>query len=409
MQLARIDRIEDLYVKHQADPTPLHRELLAKGPVVIDADGKVIVSGQADARAALTDPAISVDMRDSRWYQQRAAAGEVTAEEEQRFADAPFIELNPPEHTRHRLLAGQAFAARAAKAAGPVQRVVDERLDQLAATRQCDIVRDFAYTVPIRVLCELFDIPDPADRQRIQDWSHFISRSMDPSNPVEPAEVDRVSAQFRGYLEQLVDERAERQGDDIVGAMLAGGGSGHRLTRAEVVNALWLLLVSGHETTSSLIASGLYSLLTDASLAERMSAAPEKIPGLVDELLRLTPLVQFLWRHVKQDMTLPSGARLSAGDTVVIVLAAANRDPAHFPNADTLDPDRTDQHLSFGAGPHYCLGATLGRLQATTALSTFLRRVEAPELAADPPGSPLALGGLTSLPIRYAGIAGATP
>ncbi|MFG2103258.1 cytochrome P450 [Micromonospora echinaurantiaca] len=401
MQPAIVDRIEDMYVKHQADPYPVYREWRDKGPVVVDADGKVIVLGHDDARAALADPAVSVDPRDSRWYQQRAAAGEVSAEEEQRYADAPFIELNPPEHTRHRLLVGQAFAAHAARAAEPTAQVVDALLDRLAGGTGCDVVREYAYAIPIRVLCALFGIADEDDRQRVQDWSHFISRSMDPSNPVDPAEVDRVSGELRGYLERLVDARAAEPGDDVVSAMLASRGGDQRLTRAEVVNGLWLLVVSGHETTSSLIASGLYSLLTEPALADRMRAEPEKMPGLVDELLRLTPLVQCLWRHVKQDTTLPSGARLRAGDSMVIVLAQANRDPERFTDPDRLDPDRTEQHLSFGAGPHYCLGATLGRLQANLALSAFLRRVEAPELAVEPAGTPRALGGLTSLPIRY--------
>jgi cytochrome P450 len=402
MQLPHIERIEELYGRYRTDTSPLHREWLGMGPVLVDADGKIVVVGHADARAALTDPAISVDMRDSRWYQERAAAGEVPEEEQQRYVDPPFVELNPPEHTRHRLPVGQAFAARAAKAGEAIQRVVDERLELLSSTTECDVVQDFAYTVPIRVLCELFDISDDNDRQRVQDWSHFISRSMDPSNPVDPAEVERVSQEFRGYLSRLVDERAARGGDDIVNTMLGGGANGaHGLSKADVVNALWLLLVSGHETTSSLIASGLYSLVTDPSLATRMADSPESMPGLVDELLRLTPLVQFLWRHVKVDMTLPSGAQLTAGDTVVVVVAAANRDPDHFRDPDVLDPNRTEQHLSFGAGPHYCLGATLARLQANIALTTFLRRIAHPQVAAQP-GSPLALGGLTSLRIKHA-------
>jgi len=407
VQPATVDRIEELYVQHQADPYPLYRELREKGPVVVDADGKVIVLSYVDARAALLDPAVSVDPRNSRWYQERERTGEVSAEERQRYDEAPFIELDPPEHTRQRLLVGQAFAARAAKAGPRVQQVVDDRIRRIASTRESDVVRDYAYAIPISVLCELFDIEAETDRQQIQDWSHFISRAMDPANPVEPAEVDKVSAEFRGYLERLVAQRAQQPGDDIVSALLGSADEGQRLTPTEVTSAIWLLLISGHETTSSLIASGLHSLVTDPDLAERLRAAPDKMPAFVDELLRLTPLVQFLWRHVKADVSLPSGAKLTAGDTVVVILAAANRDPKHFTDPDAVDLDRNgSQLLSFGAGAHYCLGATLGRLQTAIALTTFLRRVLEPQLAGEPADSPLSLGGLTSLPIRYAAVAG---
>ncbi len=401
MEPAQINRIEELYIQHRDNPYPLYEQWRALGPVLSDADGKIIVVGYTDSRAALVDPAISVDGRHSRWYKQRADNGEVTPEEEQRFAEAPFIEMDPPEHTRHRVLVSQAFASRAAKAGPRVQQVVDDRIASLAAN-EADMVRDFAYTIPIRVLCELFNIDSPQERQQIQDWSHFISRSMDPSNPVDPADVDKVSNDFRGYIDRLVAQRAANPGDDIVSALLSSDEGGQKLTPTEVTSAIWLLLVSGHETTSSLIASGLHSLVTDPALADRLRADPGKMPAFVDELLRLTPLVQFLWRHVKDDTTLPCGAKLSAGDTVVIVLAAANRDPEHFPKPDAIDLDgQGPQALSFGAGVHYCLGATLGRLQTAIALNTFLQRVAGPEITDELPNSPLSLGGLTALPIKY--------
>jgi cytochrome P450 len=389
MQPAKIERVEALFERHRRDPCPMYRELRARGPVLVDADGKTVILSYPDARAALTDPASSVDPRDFR----PAGPGP--------DPDLSFIELDPPEHTRLRLLVSQAFAARAARAGARIQQVVDQCLDQLGPAGRCDAVRDFAYAIPIRVLCELLGIPE-ADRPQLQGWSHFVSLSMDPSNLVDPEEVTKVTADARGYLDRLAGQRAQQPGDDLVSALLGSSSAGDRLTPAEVTSAIWLLLLSGHQTTSSLIASGLYYLLPDPGLRDRVASRPERRTALLDELLRLAPLVPFLFRHAKAPLRLPCGATVAAGDPMVVLLAAANRDPEHFPDPDLLDLDRSGgQHLSFGAGAHYCLGATFGRLQAGIALGTFLRRVADPVVAAEPPDRPVSLGGLTSLPITF--------
>jgi cytochrome P450 len=399
MQAATIDRIEALFERHATDPYPMYRQLRARGPVVVDADRKVVILSYRDARAALTHPACSVDPR-----HRPATAGGPPGPAPDPDPDPSFIELDPPEHTRLRVLVSQAFAARAARAGPRVQRVVDQCLDRLAPAGRCDAAQDFAYAIPIRVLCDLLGIVE-ADRQQVQDWSYFVSRSMDPSNPVDPAEVTKVTADACGYLDRLVADRARKPGDDLASALLGSREAGQRLTPVEVTSAVWLLLLSGHQTTSSLIASGLYHLLTEPALRDRVRDRPAALAALADELLRLAPLVPFLFRHARAELPLPCGFRASPGDQLVVLLAAANRDPEQFPDPDTIDLHRPGTaHLSFGAGVHYCLGATLGRMQASVALATFLRRVVEPELAGDVSGHPRSLGGLTTLPITFRAI-----
>lgn len=403
----KIESLDALLTSHKEDPYPVYRELLAKGSVLTDADGKVVVTTYRDCRAALLSADLSTDPRASSWYQEGQSAGEMSAEEQDRYEDPPFIELDPPEHTRLRHLVSQAFAHRAAKAGPAIQAVADECLDRLRDGNSFDAVRDFAYEIPVNVLCDLLDIPKQ-DQRRLQEWSTFISSSMDPSRGIDPADVDRVTNEFRTYLDALIAEHQKEPRDSLVNGLLSAEEGGDALTPSEISGSILLLLIAGHETTTALISSGVYTLVTEGHLAERLHAEPHRMPAFVDEMLRLAPLVQILYRFARADVTLPSGGEIHKGDTIVLLLSAANRDPSQFENPEEIDLDRSGaDHLSFGAGIHYCLGATLGRLQGRIALETFNRRVTNPRLVAgDVKGGPLALGSIAELPITFDAITG---
>lgn len=318
-----------------------------------------------------------------------------------------MLDSDPPRHTRLRRLVARAFTARRVESLRPrVQQITDELLDAMAARpdRRADLIAAFAAPLPMTVICELLGVPG-LDRQRFRSWSGEI---VAPLNGVgaDPRAVEEMTA----YLLELVAAKAEDPGEDLLSALIrTRDEDGGRLSPDELIGMAFLLLVAGHETTVNLIGNGVRALLAHPDQLAALRADPDAlIDGAVEEMLRYDgPVQHATYRFAATDLEL-GGVSIEAGSSVLVALAAADRDPARFahPGPDVFDIRRTGPgHLAFGHGIHFCLGAPLARMEARIAVRALLDRF--PDLAEAPDAGPpdwlpgSLMRGVTRLPLQW--------
>lgn len=402
----------------RADPYPICRRILEQCPVFEGPFGAVVLSRYADCWAVLRDARASTDQRHSTTYQNAAASGQLHPVAQAPFGEPSFLFLDPPDHTRLRRLVSKAFTPRVVEALRPtVQRWVDELIDRAAEHHRIELIADLAYPLPVRVICRMLGIP-AEDRQNFRAWARDLERGLDPVDTLSADEQDRmVSAveALTAYFDELIDRRraelrrgtdGKRAAADLLSALIAVEEQGDQLTTAELNATCRLLLLAGHVTTVNLIANGMLALLRNPDQLERLRADPPLAGTAVEEVLRYDPPGQFAGRVAREplevgDVTIPQGER------IVLLLAAANRDPARFADPDRFDIARADSsHLTFGAGIHFCLGAPLARLEGQVALSALAARLVAPVLETDPPPykDHIVLRGLQALPIAFSDV-----
>lgn len=366
----------------RADPYPLYARL-CETPVARQDDGTYVVCGYAELAALLHDPRISSDERKSaRGAGALASSGRLTPEGR---PDTPsFIFLDPPDHDRLRRLVMQQFTPdRVMSLHGHIEQLVGRLLDAQRGRAQIDVVEDLAYPLPVTVICDLLGVPRE-DEPHFQGWATALARSLDPVEGMPEEEIRQASEAFlqlQEYLAGLIDaHRAQPAGD-----MLSGLAAGGAMDEQELVLTASLLLVAGHETTVNLIANGMLTLLRHRDALERLRREPGLVIRLVEEVLRYDPPVQFRTRTTLADIDI-AGVTIPRGATVVLLLAAGNRDPRRFPDPDRFVPDRPDAaHLGFGGGIHYCVGAPLARIEAHVALGALARRLVGARPVTDPP------------------------
>jgi cytochrome P450 len=375
-----------------ADPYPTWARIRAEDPVHwSDRHRSWFLTRYADCEAFFSDPALTAD-------RARAAKGGGAAAKR----SSRSIGSDPPEHTAVRRLAQRGFTARETEVLRPrIESMVDRLLDQITEPR-FDLIRDFAYPLPITVIAELFGVPE-ADRAQFSAWSREMAAGMDRFYS-KTAKAFGGAEGMGAYVASLVAERRRTPGDDLVSRMLEAEDD-DALTEAEVTSLCTLLVFAGHETTTNLIGNGLLALLRapDQLDALRKSDAAG-VRTAVEELLRYDSPAQMINRAALADTDI-GGVAIAAGDSVVAALGAANRDPARFPDADVLDVARhPNPHLAFGQGVHFCLGAALSRREAQIALPALLERFPELGLAGTPVWRPTAvLRGLESLPLGVGG------
>ncbi|MGQ4727388.1 MULTISPECIES: cytochrome P450 [Streptomyces] len=359
------------------DPYPLLARFRAASPYVVS-DGLLVAGRHADCSAVLRDPRMS-----SERYRSRLSPG-VKGPRTRNFLD-----LDPPDHTRLRRLVVKAFTPRVVAKLEPRIRELTEGLFQEAARRdRFEIVSELAYPLPLRVICELLGVPFE-DRDLFEDWSGKLSETLEPPFPglVAPrASTDavRARAEFITYFRELIAERRRSPRDDLVSHLVQAEESGDRLSETETLATCVLLINAGHETTVNLISNGVLALLNHPDQLKLLRENPALAPAAVEEVLRYDAPVQMTSRVARGDGHIGS-LPVRDGDTVVLMLGAANRDPEVFDEPDTFDVTRPQgaKHLSFSAGPHFCVGAGLARLEARIAFELFVTRVAAPSLAED--------------------------
>ncbi|MFI9045823.1 cytochrome P450 [Streptomyces sp. NPDC053427] len=368
------------------DPYPVLAALRERGPVqrIRTGNGRTtwVVTGWAAAREALADGRLSKDT--ARYFADRPSTRNLAP-----AVSRTMLATDPPDHGRLRRLAMAAFTPAAVARLEPRIREIAEGLaDALAAGLAThgvvDLVEDFAVPLPIAVISELLGVPE-RERAAVRRWSNTLFAEGDPAGraPSRPEEdpdavVDRASHDLSDYMTGLIAARRLAPGEDVLSGLIAARDEEDRLTEPELVSLAVLLVVAGHETTANLIGNGMLALLLDDALRARLRDDPSLLPGAVEEFLRYdAPVTVATFRYATEPMEL-GGARIGPGDVVLVSPGAANRDPVQFPAPDAVRLDRPGGHLSFGHGPHRCLGATLARLEGRIAFEVLLTRL--PEL-----------------------------
>jgi cytochrome P450 len=315
-----------------------------------------------------------------------------------------MLDLDEPDHARLRGLVHQAFTPRLVdNMRQRVQALTDELLDRVEAKGRLDLIHDYALPLPATIIAEILGVP-VRDQHRFHRWSNAMLSAM-PSTWGRLKVIPHVMAMLR-YIRKLIKTRQANPGDDLLSALVQAHEAGDRLSDDELVSMIVLLLVAGHETTVNLIGNGVVALLAHPEQMDRLRNDPALIKPAVEELLRYDSPVQMATeRYTREDVTL-AGATIPRGQLVFAVIASANRDERQFDRPDDLDITREpNRHLAFGHGVHYCIGASLARLEGQIALNTLIRRAPALRLADKPQAlrrrPSLILRGLESLPVTF--------
>ncbi len=387
----------------RANPFPFYQRLRDQQPVYDTGFGLWLVSSYEHCHAALRDERFSADFHTMSDYEQTMAdVGRDTAV--QKLMERLMLFRDPPDHTRLRGLVQRAFTPRMVEGLrARVVEVSDELLSEVEPRGQMELISDFAWQLPVIVIAEMLGVP-PSERGRFREWAADLALAFDLGMTPERAEkADAAQIAFSEFFLALVEERARDPRGDLLTAMAAAEEEGERLSSEELVSNLALLLIAGHETTMNLIGNGTLALLRHPDQLRRLRERPALIPDAIEELLRFDGPVQLAIRFTHEAVEL-GGTVVPKGARVMLLLGAANHDPARFPNPDVLDVTRGDRnHLAFGGGPHYCLGNALARLEGAVAIRALLERFPRLELAVEEPEyrQTMTLRGLKELPLSF--------
>jgi cytochrome P450 len=395
---------------NRADPYGLAARFRDHGPLQPPGAHLTVFSTYRDCDEALRHPSSASDRSKSALAQAEVESHTQTLTEAGVVLPPPvppgFLFLDPPDHTRMRKLVSKAFAPRVVSALKPdISGLVDGLLDQIAAKGHFDVVEDFAYPLPVAVICRLLGVPIE-DEPQFNQASALLAQALDPfmaftgAPSVGMEERMRAGLGLREYLHRLIERRRSQPGDDLMSALIAVEESGDQLTEEEIVSTCVLLLVAGHETTVNLIGNAILAMLRQPSQWAALAADAGRAAGVIEETLRYDPPVQMIARFAADDLSV-GGVEVSNGDVMFLLLAAAHRDPSEFARPDIFDPDRDGlRHLGLGRGAHYCIGAPLARLEAGVALSELTARFPKAHLVGEPQYKPnVTLRGLSTLTV----------
>ncbi|WP_445167493.1 cytochrome P450 [Mycolicibacterium sp. Dal123E01] len=381
----------------RANPYPVYREIFDAGPMHMPESTLHVLSSFADCDDVLRHPDSCSDRMKSTATQRAVAEGQ----DMRPFGVPGFLFLDPPDHTRLRKLVSKAFSPKVVKALEPeIAGLVDGLLNKVEDTGQFDVIEALAHPLPVAVICRLLGVP-VEDEPQFSSASTILAQGLDPFVTFTGANQgleERMEAGLwlRGYLRELLERRRSQPAEDLMSALISVEESGDQLTEEEIVATCNLLLIAGHETTVNLIANGILAMLRHREHWTALSADPSRASAIIEETLRYDPPVQLASRVAGADMTIgesPGGQERSdrgiievpKGDIMMILLAAAHRDPAVAERPDEFDPTRDSiRHLAFGHGPHFCLGAPLARMEAAVALSAVTKRFPDARLAEEP-------------------------
>ncbi|GAA1666251.1 cytochrome P450 [Mycolicibacterium murale] len=388
---------------NRADPYPLYREIRECGPLLLPGMNLAVFSRYDDCFDVLRHPDSASDRLKSTAAQRAIADGQPARP----LGTPAFLFLDPPDHTRLRKLTQKAFAPKVIKALeADIALLVDGLLDKVEEAGHLDVITDLAYPLPVAVICRLLGVP-LEDEPEFSRASALLARSLDPFITVTgeiPDDMDermQAGLWMRTYLHDLIDRRRADPGEDLMSRLIAAEEDGDQLTEEEIVATCNLLLIAGHETTVNLIANAVLAMLREPRHWATLGADPTHASAIIEETLRHDPPVQLVSRVAAAELEI-NGVTVPRGDTAILLIAAAQRDPASFVDPDVFDPDRAvTRHLAFGHGPHFCLGAPLARLEAQLALTMVTSRF--PDARLDGPAEykpNLTLRGLAAQAVR---------
>jgi cytochrome P450 len=378
-----------------ADPYPYYRRMREQDPVHRNDSVRAwFLTRHADVCELLRDERFSSDgTRGERYVPPPPGRGR---------PGRSMLVVDPPDHTRLRNLVSKVFTPRMVERLRPrIESITADLVDRLASgPSRADLIEQFAYPLPVIVIAEMLGVP-ARDRAQFQEWSAVVVRGLDPflDSATQEAVFDARDALI-GYLRGIIAARRREPAEDLITGMIAAQEAGDFLSEGELVAMCNLLLVAGHETTVNLIGGGTLALLRNPDQHERLRRQPALARTAVEELLRYAPPVQWTGRVATEELEL-GGRRIAPRQSVVGILAAANRDPEVFADPDMLDLGRDpNPHVGFGRGIHFCLGAPLARLEAQIALPLLLERFPDLRLAGEPEPRPTwNLRGLARLPV----------
>jgi cytochrome P450 len=387
------------------DPYPHYERLRTTDPMHLTPLGVFVASRHAEA---------SLVMRDKRFGKEhvertiRRYGPKIMEEPAFRSLSHMMLQQDPPDHTRLRALVVKAFTARRVEDMRPrIQQVVDETLDRIIPQGKMDLIEDFAFRLPVTIICDMLGIPEE-HRGAFYTRARVGGRILDPV-PLSPEEIKEANAgsvMSAMYFQQLFELRRKNPGDDLTTQLVQAEEDGSKLSNEELTANIILLFGAGHETTVNLIGNGLLALHRNPDQLALLKANPNLINNAIEEFLRYDSSVQMTGRVALEDIDDLGGRKIPKGEGVLCLLGSANHDPAVYPDRPgSLDITRPNvKPLSFGGGIHFCLGAQLARIEAEIAISTLLRRL--PDLRLDDAVNPewrptFVLRGLKRLPASW--------
>jgi cytochrome P450 len=388
----------------KANPYPTYARLRAEAPVqrvpLPDGRGLWLVTRYDDVAAVLKDPRFVKNWRTVMSPEQLA----LWPLEESPFANH-MLNFDPPDHTRLRALVHKAFTAPfVERLRGRVQEIADQLIDAVKDRGQMDLIDAFAFPLPILVIAEMLGVP-ARDRDKIRRWSNALV-GLGLRTKATMREIRPQIMEFADYLRGLCEERRKEPGADLISALVHAEEGGQKLTPSELTAMVFLLLIAGHETTVNLIGNGTLALLLHPEELAKLKADPSLIKPAVEEFLRFDgPVETSTSRFAAEDLEF-QGQLIPKGEEVLVVIAAADHDPAHFKDPARLDISREDnKHLGFGLGIHYCVGAPLARMEGQIGIGTLFRRLPDLRLAVPPEAlrfrPSVLLRGVEELPVTF--------
>ena len=377
------------------DPYPIYARLRAEAPAYRnEALGFWALSRHADVLAGF---------RDWQHFSNRNGVSlDLDAFHENADTTMSFLAMDPPRHDRLRALVSRGFTPRRVSSLEPHIRALSVRyLDSFVEKGSCDFIRDFAGKLPMDVISEMLGVP-AADRPTLREWADLVVHREEGVRGLPPAAAQSALRMLH-YFTELLAERRARPRDDLTGALIAAEMDGDRLSDREIIGFLFLMVVAGNETTTKLLGNALYWLWRNPAQRDRLRAEPGLVARWVEETLRYDNSTQALARVVAADLEL-HGQKLREGERVVLLVGSANRDERVFADAERYDLARdTSASLAFGQGVHFCLGASLARLEGRVALEELWKRI--PDYEIDAAGlvrvHSVNVRGFAALPIGF--------
>ncbi|MFF5032339.1 cytochrome P450 [Nocardia salmonicida] len=371
-------RFNPFSAEFRQDPYPLYQQLREAEPVHRTL-GMWVLTRHAEVRGVLHDRSFSAGLIPSLVSRQAERLGHCSVAQIERLGRKSLVFTDNPDHARLRGLVNRVFTARSVESLRPlVARVAADLMERAWRDGGLDVIADLAAPLPVAVLCEWMDLPEEL-RPRVGPWTHDIRFLLEPGM-MKAGDFERVRVvveEFAAAIDAVLPERRARPGSDLISQLLAARtAGGDVLTDEEVVFVCVMCFVAGNETTKSLIGNGTLALLRHPAQAALLCRGPESVEAAVTEALRYDPPLQLTKRLATRDIQL-DGARISAGEQILVCLGAANRDPDVFARPDEFDLTRTGGgHLGFGHGMHGCLGGLLAELQAQVAFEYLFVRSE---------------------------------
>lgn len=401
--VAEIALFSPMAPKVRANPYPVYHRLREESPAHFSPFGTYLMTRYDDAVSILRDKRFSVQHRDYVDMREDSMSTGFGPSPSERDMSNVMLFIDPPRHTRLRTLVTKAFTPRVVEQLrGRVAEIADELLDEVEDKGEMDVIPSLAYPLPVRVICEMLGVP-LEDQARIREWSGLIAPILDPiSTPEAQAGIEEAGTHLQPYWDDLIEARRADLRDDLLSELIRAEDEGHRLNHEELRSTCNLVLIAGHETTMNLIGNGLLALLRNPNEKDKLRENPELARSAVEEFLRYDSPVHLTARTATEDVEV-GGTTIERGQLAVIAIGGANRDPAHFPDPDRLDIERNpNPHIAFSAGPHFCAGAPLARLEASIVFPKLLQRLPNIELAAEPDHrETITLRGLKELRVTF--------